>query len=346
MELVDRGNLSEFAQNMSPEAGQVEQGLMRYDVFQVIILFSIVFSDIVSPLGIAFNVINIIVFVRQGLHESTNITFISLAVADICILLTLLGYSVVFNPLVLMSTPNFDIIDAVIYLILGWPNVLSTRIAGCLTAFITFERFLCVALPLKVKSIVTRSSTVMFSLGVYIFCIIYSIPMFLANNIGPRFNSNLNRTVVGMIIAKNSMILEAVSRGVNTVVEFTSFTLVITFTFALIQSFVQTIKWRKSTSSVATSTTMSTRDRKLVKMVILISCVFIGCSLPVVVADVVMLLVKDYSVVGKEKYIFIASCYLFFNLSSINSTVNIFIYLKMSSKFNQTFRELFFCNKK
>ncbi|XP_059173488.1 uncharacterized protein LOC131954024 [Physella acuta] len=268
LEPVDCGTMLELMeQNTSLEAGEVEQGLMGYDVFQVIILFSIVFSDIVSPLGIAFNVINIIVFVKLGLHESTNITFVSLAVADICILLTLLGYSVVFNPLVLTSAPNFDIIDAVIYLILGWPNVLSTRIAGCLTAFITFERFLSVAWPLKVKTVITRSSTVLFSLGVYIFSVIYSIPMFLANNIGPRFNSNLNQTVVGMIIAEDSAILEAVSRGVNTVVEFTSFTLVIVFTFGLIQSFVQTIKWRQATSSAATSINMSTRDRKLVKMI-------------------------------------------------------------------------------
>ncbi|XP_059173504.1 FMRFamide receptor-like [Physella acuta] len=334
----------EVGSHPDPQTG--ETGLMGVTTYQNIVLVSLVISSFLSPLGIVFNIINIIVYVKLGFNESTNIILASLAVADTCILLTLLGYTVNSNPLVVLSAPSFDILAAVGYLVLGWPNVLATRIAGCLTTFLTFERFVCVAWPLKVKALVTKATAVRFTLGLFVFSVAYSVPMYLANSIGLRFNPMSNQTSVGLIVAENSDVLEGVSRSINISIEFLSFSLVILFTGGLIQAFFRSTQWRNQTASVTKNSNFSNRDRMLLRMVLLISFVFIGCSLPLVVADVVMLLVKDYNVKGKEQNLFIATIYICFNLSSINSTVNMFIYLKMSSKFRNVFYQLFHRAKK
>lgn len=297
---------------------------------------------VISPLGIIFNIVTIIVFVKLGFKDKMNITLVILAVADTTILLTLIGYSTVLSPPVLRDVTHMDIIDALSYLF-GWLNVLTTRVAGCLTAFITLERFVCVAIPFKVKKIFTKKNTILFAVSVYVVLIAYSTPMFVANNIGPRFNALYNETVVGLVTSADSSVLESISRGMNVTTEVISFLLVTFFTLGLIHSFFRSTKWRISALSGREGGSMSNRDRKLVKMVLFISLVFIGCCLPSVSADIVMLFVKEFTINGKEKFLFLVADAIFFDLSAINSTVNIFIYLKMSSKFSRAFFELFSC---
>ncbi|XP_059173503.1 type-1 angiotensin II receptor-like [Physella acuta] len=206
---------------------------MDEGTYRLIVLVCLVITVIISPLGIIFNIINIVVFCKLGFKESTNIILVSLAVTDICILMTLLGLTVNAN-LMAMGGANFDILAAVAYLVLGWPNVLATRISGCLTTYLTFERFLCVVLPLRVKTILQKKTALTFIIALCLFSVAYSVPMYLANSIGLRFNPMSNQTSVGLIVAENSDVLEEFSISVNTIIEFTSFTLVISFTVGLI----------------------------------------------------------------------------------------------------------------
>ncbi|XP_059173489.1 uncharacterized protein LOC131954025 [Physella acuta] len=332
-------NTSSTSSDLWPE--ELDTALVSVSTCQTIVLVNIILSSIVSPFGIVFNIVSIIVFIKLGFNESTNISLVSLAVSDIAILLTLVGLMVNNNPMVVQSVASYDILDAVSYIVLGWPNVLATRITGCLTTYLAFERFVCVAWPLKVKALLTRKTAIRFSAGLFVFSMAYSVPMYLANSIGLRFNPMSNQTSVGLIVAENSDVLEGVSRGINIIIEFTSFTLVIGFSLCLIYFLNLNSKWRLQTSTVSKNSQFSNRDRKLVKMILLVSIVFIGCSLPNVTADVVILLVKDYNIKGRERFLFIATTATFFNVTAINSSITILIYLKMSSKFRRTFWAMF-----
>ncbi|CAL1538312.1 unnamed protein product [Lymnaea stagnalis] len=53
---------------------------------------------LVGPLGLLFNVINIVVFIKLGFSDTTNISLLSLAVADTGVLLTTVGYCVMHSP--------------------------------------------------------------------------------------------------------------------------------------------------------------------------------------------------------------------------------------------------------
>ncbi|XP_059173497.1 thyrotropin-releasing hormone receptor-like [Physella acuta] len=319
----------------------VNQGLMDEGTYRLIVLVCFVITVIISPLGIIFNIINIVVFCKLGFKESTNIILVSLAVTDIFILLTVIGTAFSSDVIFPSLAQSLDILDAVAYIVLGWPNVVTTRVTGCLTTFLALERFLCVVLPLRVKVIMQKNISVRFTIALCLFSVAYSVPMYLANSIGLRFNPMSNQTSVGLIVAENSDVLEGVSISVDVFIEITSFILVTAFTVGLISSYFRTTKWRYQATGAAKDGQMTNRDRKLVKMVILVSIVFIGCSLPTVTADVAMVMVKDFNVKGRERYLFLAACAIFYNIISLNSVVNMFIYLNMSSRFRKTFLVIF-----
>ncbi|KAH9525773.1 hypothetical protein Btru_002328 [Bulinus truncatus] len=296
------------------------QGLMTFELFSDFVLVNLVIlSTIIGLPGIVFNLINIIVFSRLGFREPTNVSLTGLAVSDIGVLLTMIGYSVIYNPLLLGATPYTDIIDAINYVALGWPHVLFSRIAGCLTALIAVERFLCVASPLKVKAVITPRRTLIASLAVYTVLTVSSAPAFVANNIGFRYNPVLNFSLVGLVASKNSDFLENITHSVNIFAELASFTLVAVFTAALIRAFNQSSRWRQSASSASKTNPMTSRDKALVKTVILISAAFIACSLPGVLGTCAMMFDKDFSVRGSEKFLFVASFSVFFILGSKGS---------------------------
>ncbi|XP_059173510.1 tachykinin-like peptides receptor 86C [Physella acuta] len=298
-----------------------------------------VIAGVISVVGVALNVVNIVVFIKMGFTDTTNITLLSLSAADLGVLLMLVGFGVIYNPLFVRAVHGLESVGALDYLPIGWPFVCFSRISGCLTAFLTLERFVCVAFPLKVKRLITQRRTLVVNIFIYSLTIACTVPVFFGFQIEVSLDPNLNQTILRLVTSDQSSQLENVSLTFNFIVHLTSFSVVTVFTVCLSQKFLQISEWRQ-TASVKSSSTAS-RDKRLVKLIILIAAIFIVCSLPGVVGIVVMLVVKDYNVTGLYRNTFIASYAIFFALGSINSTVNIFIYLNMSSKFKLTFMSLF-----
>ncbi|CAG5123819.1 unnamed protein product, partial [Candidula unifasciata] len=89
----------------------------------------------VTSLGLIVNILNIIIFIRQGFKESVNVSLFLLTISD-------LG-SLVF----------------VFFL-----NLVTTGT----TAWIAMERCLCIITPLKVKSLITSRRTVVFVCVLYL----------------------------------------------------------------------------------------------------------------------------------------------------------------------------------
>lgn len=88
---------------------------------------------------------------------------------------------------------------------------------------------------------------------------------------------------------------------------------------------------------------MSNRDRKTVKMVILIASVLIACYTPgAVIALTTFIVGPEFDVRGKYVNICEAAWSIAYTFQSINSSVNIFLYYSMSSKYKQTFNEIIF----
>ncbi|KAH9525772.1 hypothetical protein Btru_002327 [Bulinus truncatus] len=289
-------------------------------------------SGIVSALGVVFNSVNLYVFARMGFADTTNVTLCSLAAADLAILLMLLAFSVIYNTAFVQAVQTMQVVAALDYLPVGWPFVCFSRVSGCLTAYVALERFLCVAAPLRVKSILTPGRAAAVNASVYVVMIGSTLPVFVGFKLGPIHDEALNATLLGLIPSPDSHDLENFSLSFNVFVQLASFFLVVVFTAGLIRSFIKKTEWRNSTSSSGQSASISTRDKKLVKMILLIAAIFIACSFPGVLGILAMLFVDDYNIAGRYKNLFIVTFALFFALGSVNSTVTIFVYFDMSSR--------------
>ncbi|KAK3737435.1 hypothetical protein RRG08_059004 [Elysia crispata] len=120
------------------------------------ILLSIIsVTQVISLGGVIKNVINIAVFVKLGFNETSNISLLTLAICDL--LLTLWG-TICINPgftdaeLPFLPTELAQLTGAGL-------SVFIFRCSAWVIAFISFERCLCILIPLKVKKWVTPKTT-------------------------------------------------------------------------------------------------------------------------------------------------------------------------------------------
>ncbi|CAL1538298.1 unnamed protein product, partial [Lymnaea stagnalis] len=314
-------------------------GLVGDEIVEFCNLILTILVSFLVVSGIFCNVINVIVFVRLGLTDATNISLLGLAVADIGVLLTMIGYCVIFSPLTIAAVPSRDIIDAVNYVVLGTPHLVFSRISGLLTGWINISRLVCVTWPLRVNTLFTRQRTSLAVLTAYTFMFASAVPTFIAHRIGMRFNPALNITVVGLLFIAETEELENITISVNVAAQMATFVVVTLSTLFLTRSLHKVAQWRGSVSRQTSKS--STRDKMLVKMVILISVVFIVCSLPTVVVNEVMPFLNEFNINGRERNAFILTCGIFFLLQSVNAAVNFFIYLAMSSKFKHSLCTMF-----
>ncbi|XP_059170412.1 neuropeptide receptor 22-like [Physella acuta] len=279
------------------------------------------------------------VFIKQGFKDYMNISLLSLSVADTIALLSQLWTCFYMKVLVQDALSHWL---AVIYLASSWPHVISIRVISFLVVFITLERYLCISLPLKIKSIVTHRRTIVIIGFVYFFTISTAIPIYFACYTGPVFDYDTNNTIVVILYTEDGVAMESVTLMFGVTVQLTSFIMVVILTIALVQKFVQTTKWRLSTSSATRQDHVTKRDKSAVKMIILISTIYIVCYTPLFLMTIAMVCVKDFSATGRYRNFFVMMTSAAFTADSINSAISILVYFKMSTKFRQTFFTIFY----
>lgn len=76
-------------------------------------------------------------------------------------------------------------------------------------------------------------------------------------------------------------------------------------------------------------------------MIVMISTLFIVCFVPLSVMFLAVSLQPEFFIKDKCKHLCIVIGGFGLNLESVNASVNIFIYYKMSGKFRTTFHQLF-----
>lgn len=256
-------------------------------------------------------------------------------------------------------------------LTVSWPHATFTRIAGWITAFITLERCLCVALPLAIKRILTPRRNLVIVCCIYIGVIAGVMPNYYTTKHAWRYLPEKNKTLLGIVYSDDVHIVDSISLIINNVFSpLTSFAIVIICTGILVYLLNVKSKWRSAatrnvavkpgsvdrvssaTRNVAvkpcsvdrvssSSTTISSKDAKVIKMVISISTVFIVSSIPTTGCFVWMAVDPEFNLVGRLKNIYDVLASSTFIFESINSSVNLFVYMLSSTEFRNTFNTIF-----
>ncbi|XP_059151493.1 uncharacterized protein LOC131937834 [Physella acuta] len=297
-----------YSSKSSTPAGHSPDQLISDDVrhyFEIAFFVSI--NGILSVLGSVANVINVIVYLRQHLT----------------------------SPLLERS------------FISSWqitvPHGLCVRIAWWITTFITFERCLSIALPLQIKQIMTPALTACVMAGITLVIAAGMTPLFASYTLSSKYFSSRNRTLTGLVYVPTGPYLEQVGSYFNVVTEFSSVILDIIFTLIIVRTLQTNSKWRRGmVGSDKEPAGLRGRDKKVIKMVVLISCIFIACTLPSCVNFIVGVVVADvYNLVGAQRNSYYVIWSVILTLEAVNSSVNIFVYYVMSQRYRETFNQLF-----
>ena len=125
---------------------------------------------------------------------------------------------------------------------------------------------------------------------------------------------------------------------------FISFGLVLVSSSFLIIRLKQSVKWRSSTGSTSGD---SIKEEKVVRSVIFVCTLFIICFLPNILIGIVTLLYPEFNLESPYLGGLTAISYtISFLGQAINSSVNIFVYYSMSTRFREVFRGVFLPDKR
>lgn len=144
-----------------------------------------------------------------------------------------------------------------------------------------------------------------------------------------------------LVHTRDRVIVETVTFLIHSVaMNAISLICVVVCTLMLIVKLKQKTEWRK-TSVARVASKEDVRDASVIKMVTLIAIIFIVCFLPGTINFFIMAYDTKFSVNGEYKNLFFSVWSMTIFLETVNSSVNIFVYMKMSSKFRATFLQTF-----
>lgn len=300
----------------------------------------VILCGIISIFGVVTNILNLIVFYKQGLDTTINISFFALAVSDLCSLITQQCYNIFVNPwLEKVGVPGAA--SGIQFIVAGVPRECFARVTCLITVYITAERCLCIAFPLHIKQIITPERTFWIMACIYGLTMCTFIPLYVNTYIAWKVYPDSNATILALIFRPNSELAEGVVMVIHAISGTISFLAVVIFTIILIQKLGQKNNWRKSASVDAKQTeAMSNRDMRTMKIIVLIATVLIVCYMPSVVLYLATFIEPEFSIGGQYASLYTEGWSFACVFECINSSVNIFLYIKMSSKYRETFNAL------
>ncbi|CAG5134067.1 unnamed protein product, partial [Candidula unifasciata] len=258
----------------------------------------------VTIFGLIVNLLNIVVFVRQGLHDSVNISLLGLSVSDFGSLFVHFFANLCWTPDIMrMDLPFYP--THLMYILI-YTHVVFSRATTGITAWITFERCLCVVTPLKIKSIVTPRRTLTFIIVFYILMFLSVIPVFYTTKVVWLFDSRRNKSILGVARITHNAYVEKVAFWINNVLPTAFFIFISVCTSILTKALRENSKWKANSVSSQKNTVISLRDTRISKMVVSISAVFIACYTPGTVVFMFVLIFPEMRYAGKQKNLLVA----------------------------------------
>ncbi|CAG5134919.1 unnamed protein product, partial [Candidula unifasciata] len=219
--------------------------------------------------GIVANVLNIVVFLRQGFNDTVNIGLFGLALSDLCSLIALEGVCIFWNPMIIRELPV--IAQEVQHLIACWPQTCFARITSSITVYITFERCLCVVIPLSVKRVITPRVTTCVVVGIYTTTVVMIIPEYATCYMGWKLIPEQNRSLLGLILFPGRYETTRVNFNLGVGTQVALFGGLVVFSVLLVVKLKEKSRWRQSVgiSGNSSKKLSSVKENRTVKMITL-----------------------------------------------------------------------------
>ena len=314
-------------------------------------------KDTVLPvfflIGGPSNVINMVVFYKQGLKERVNLCLFSLSLADELFLVHMMF---LFGEQVHVQFTTKERFGSVMRFMTN-NNLVGffgfTWVSQIMSAIIASERCLCVLSPLRSQTLLqTRTMAVIIT---FVYLVVVGVYFLVSERyrIGcvfdPSSGTVLYTAVAGefyqnqekLINYLDSFVYGAGIPGMMIIV-------VTTTTITTAMKIRQAAAWRAGTSSGggnSSSSSISRREVALTKMLIGISVLFIVCVSPLALFRFIWLFLPEVDIGRRNQNLYLTGLWILEQFSSMNSSFNIFVYYTMGSRYRETLWALFGRNK-
>ncbi|XP_059157405.1 rhodopsin-like [Physella acuta] len=310
---------------------------------------SVILHGVISLAGVLSNSVNVLVFIRLGLKDSMSVGLWALSFTDLVVTACQLAACVCY--LIAYVYPNTPISPwSIGSFVLGSVRYVGYFISCWITTIIALERCYCVVAPFRVKLVFTKSRCVASITFIYIIHVGIVIPLFIYDPMewvlyttGEKdANSSLiyfmqfqwTYTQLGAQWDTIVNIVEGV------VLSCISQVLILFCTFWMVFSLKTSSKIRNQSAlkemgdNHEKSDNLSSRERRLVKVVILLAIIQTVCSVPRFMVTAVYHIFPgcDLGAYDNLMTLIWEMSYIF---STICCTSNIFVYLKLNANFRQ-----------
>ncbi|GFN95267.1 chemosensory receptor a [Plakobranchus ocellatus] len=344
--------------NEDPSAVTIASGILSDEQLYIILLFIIYTSQVINNCAIIANSLSIAVFVKLGFSEPSNISLTALAICDFTLAVLLTWSNLCF--LLTYHNVRLPFHGANVTFLTGgaqWAFLSST--VAWITAFISFERCLCILVPLKVRRLITPRFTFVAMLVIILLTFCPSFFIYIRYKFVWVFNPYHNITILNTIPLNDefAILFDKISLVICGVIQpVLAFLIVLICTVLLVGQLRKTSSWRMLVTSAksqrvqpkenpaagssAEEVRISQKEERLVRMVVAIATIFIVSYIPTCIDLLCYVVFDEFNQFGVYRGLFIVSGYIISLGQTISGSVNILIYYKMASKFRSVFRRL------
>ncbi|CAG5129772.1 unnamed protein product [Candidula unifasciata] len=318
-------------------------------------------GSVISLFGIITNILNIVVYLKQGIKDSATVQFLSLSTSD-C-LFSVLVFMSSLGVLVSRIETFRTILDPVSFTYSIVPvREKAYSVSISIIVLMSLERCFCVAYPFTVKLIFTKSRSILIIICIAAIFVASLIPEYLTKGLAWTYDkrSNRSRLTYWSSTAASDVLKNSILAGVLPVVSGVGTTFC---TLYMISAIKASNKFRQSTApsvrkcsdastkenktaskrvtSKETKTNKQTKDARITRTVIVVNIIFILCNLPkcsVFSSSVARMYIPDFSLFTEGKYQNIVAILMTFTFvfEAINGASTFMVYYTFNASFKAT----------
>ncbi|GFO13017.1 chemosensory receptor a [Plakobranchus ocellatus] len=302
--------------------------------------------------GLLANLVNIVIFIKTGIRDSVTTLLCSLAVSDFFYLLFACPFVATF--IIFNFAPNWDwpFDMNITFYLFYWPSFAMYDFSAYVAVSTGVMRCACVAMPLRFKSVFTKSRTVTLVVVLFVFAVALRMPVITMFRLVWRINPATNTSTL-RLRSSNRKSLHHINDLLNrNSLPFISFIIMIACVIILTTKLYEATRVRRSHTAQShkeisirhpndlkqyDAQRMSAKDIQVVQSVVLVCSIFIMSQLPFSVYSTARLIEPEFDDTGYYQHLFNAITAISYTCSFLNASVNIFVYYRYNSKYRAAF---------
>ncbi|XP_059163039.1 uncharacterized protein LOC131946350 [Physella acuta] len=306
-----------------------------------IVIFFMYFISVFAVIG---NSVNCATFIRQGLQDRVNLTLFALSASEFLtsFFCTAFTTAVLFN---VIAVPTDIVYDVITFVLIVFRSMF-TDISSAITVFISIERCLCVTLPFifNTKSTPTKTRVILVVMATFV--VINYIPLMGTMNIIPLTNTENNRTLRSFGPSEDFQILNMYNDYLfGFTLSFLCQVCVFVCAILMYRGLKKSSEVRdnskefgqlsKEKESNLTGSPLSRKERRVVKMVLMLACLYIPTGIPQIIFVLVRIIFPELYAVNYRNLFEFMTCVLII-VATANGALSFFIYFNFSTNFRLT----------